>query len=319
MNRENEIDRFKREINLSEYAASEGYEIDRTESTRSSVVMRGLGDDKLIITLNSGNKHWIYFSVRADDDNGTIIDFVQKRKKLDLGQTRKILRPWIGEHANPPKRHTNNSFAKQVTPVSKNIARVIVDFSAMQPINGYHRYLVEERCIPVAVLSNPRFSQKIRTDGRHNAIFPHFNTSGLCGYEIKNFNYTGFSRGGQKGVGASSISASDKTLIVTESLIDAMSYHALFQPAEARYISTGGSLGPEQPKLLQAAIRKLPENGTLTIATDKDQAGDDLLESIKRNAQIADRVDVKVVEHRPSQFNCDWNDVLRAQFSKKAT
>jgi hypothetical protein len=36
----------------------------------------------------------------------------------------------------------------------------------------------------------------VRIDSRGNAVFPHFDGAGLCGYEIKNQRFTGFAAGG---------------------------------------------------------------------------------------------------------------------------
>jgi len=60
----------------------------------------GQGGDKIIIKRNS-NGHSVFFSVRDDGDNGTIIDFIQKRQRLSLGGVRKELRPWIGRPPAP--------------------------------------------------------------------------------------------------------------------------------------------------------------------------------------------------------------------------
>jgi hypothetical protein len=56
--------------------ASQGYSFDRRQSWRGSVVMRKGAGDKVIIRLGP-NGHQVYFSVRDDADNGSIIDFVQ--------------------------------------------------------------------------------------------------------------------------------------------------------------------------------------------------------------------------------------------------
>jgi Protein of unknown function (DUF3991) len=69
----------------------------------------------------------------------------------------------------------------------------------MKPLDGAgHSYLENERRIPADLFSNPRFFGRIRTDNHKNAIFPHWNQDGLCGYEIKNRNFTGFAPGGEK-------------------------------------------------------------------------------------------------------------------------
>jgi hypothetical protein len=50
------------------------------------------------------------------------------------------------------------------------------------------------------VLSLPIFAGRVRVDQRGNAIFPHYDKTGLCGFEIKNYNFTGFAAGGVKGL-----------------------------------------------------------------------------------------------------------------------
>jgi hypothetical protein len=55
-----------------------------------------LSNDKVIIKRGMDG-HFVYFSVRDDRDNGSIIDFVQNRQRLSLGAVRKELRPWINQ------------------------------------------------------------------------------------------------------------------------------------------------------------------------------------------------------------------------------
>jgi len=90
-----ELERFKIDINLTEYAATEGYQLDRRASSRNSVVMRPPGGDKIVIARGE-DPHWVYFSVRDDTDNGSIIDFIQHRRRCSIGEVRRELRPWIG-------------------------------------------------------------------------------------------------------------------------------------------------------------------------------------------------------------------------------
>ena len=94
-----ELEEFKTRIDLREYAAQLGYELDRKESSRCSSVMRR-NRDKVVIKRNP-NGHYVYFSVHDDRDNGTIVDFVKNKKGLSLGQARKELRPWVGRLASP--------------------------------------------------------------------------------------------------------------------------------------------------------------------------------------------------------------------------
>src|SRR5258708_3061260 len=94
MSQDTELDAFKGEIDLRQFAVSLGYAMDRRESWRGSTVLRR-GGDKIVVKRN-GNGHYVFFSVRDDSDHGTIIDFLQRRGNLSLGAVRQILRPWIG-------------------------------------------------------------------------------------------------------------------------------------------------------------------------------------------------------------------------------
>ena len=90
-----ELETFKTSINLTAYAAGQGYQLDRKESSRSSVVMRHPDGDKIIIARNQSG-HWVYFSVKDEADNGSIVDFIQNRTGQNLGQVRQALRAWRG-------------------------------------------------------------------------------------------------------------------------------------------------------------------------------------------------------------------------------
>ncbi|MCP4899415.1 MAG: DUF3991 domain-containing protein, partial [bacterium] len=246
-----ELEEFKSSINLTEYAASLGYLMDRRASSRNSVVMRHGNGDKIVIARGH-DAHWIYFSVRDDTDNGTIVDFVQHRKGCKLGGVRQELRPWIGQGSSilrPPVE----SYAPSVTPSSKDRARVVLEYERMHPVTR-HPYLEQERGIPSAVLGSPRFAGKVRMDARANAVFPHTDKDGLAGYEIKNRNFTGFPKGGEKGLWFSAARKGDRCLVIAESAIDAISYAILHPEKGTRYASIGGRMNPNQPELIRSAI-----------------------------------------------------------------
>jgi precorrin-6B methylase 2 len=81
-------------------------------------------------------------------------------------------------------------------------------------------------------------------------------------------------------------------MVITESAIDALSYHAIRQLQQARYISIGGAMNPAQPALIKAAVCRLPPGGRLIIATDNDPGGDRLAAQIKAIAAGAQRPDM---------------------------
>ncbi len=191
--RDPELEAFKVSIDLRAYAADRGYGLDRKESWRGSSVMRHVNGDKIIVKIDH-DRHYVYFSVRDDSDNGSIIDFVQKRGGGSLGAVRQMLRPWIGKRTSAP------SLFPELIPTTKDRMEIERLFRMMEDAPR-HSYLEKARCVPLDVLSSPRFLGRIKRDKRGNAIFPHFDLEGLCGYEIKNEGYTGFSKGGEKASG----------------------------------------------------------------------------------------------------------------------
>jgi len=315
MNQENELEVFKRKIDLRQFAISLGYAMDRRESWRGSTVLRR-GDDKIVVKRN-GNGHYVFFSVRDDRDNGTVIDFLQRRQNLSLGAVRQVLRPWIGRPAIPLR-------FPELEPTSPDRMRVESEFRRMDNTQRYC-YLAQERCLPAAVLSSPRFAGRLRIDCRGNSVFPHFDAAGLCGYEIKNHGFTGFAAGGEKGLWFSSTRPDDRRLVLAESAIDALSHAALFPDCEdrTRYASLGGKPNSKQPGLIQATIARLPRGSEIVAAFDADEAGRMLVEVVR--AAVAnvvsrtERVDLIFQIHLPSREGDDWNQVLQRATAVRAS
>ena len=307
MNPDSELEAFKRRIDLRQFAASLGYEMDRRESWRGSTVLRR-GADKIVVQRNA-NGHYVFFSVRDDDDHGTLIDFLQRRQNLSLGAVRQILRPWIGRPAASPQFPGLES-------TSPNRMHVECTYRRMANAQRFP-YLEHERGVPADVLLAPRFAGRMRIDSRGNTVFPHFDAAGLCGYEIKNCGYSGFAAGGQKGLWFSHAQPDDRRLVLTESAIDALSYAALFADAEdqTRYASLGGKPSSRQAALVQATIARLLAGAEIVAAFDADDAGRKLVEMIREIvAGIALRMgrsDLIFETRLPADEGDDWNQVLR--------
>ncbi|MGB5830553.1 MAG: DUF3991 and TOPRIM domain-containing protein [Thiohalocapsa sp.] len=300
-----ELERFKTAINLTEYAASQGYQIDKRASSRNSVVMRHPVGDKVVIARGE-DQHWIYFSVRDDADNGSIIDFIQHRCRSSLGDVRRELRPWI---CGATPKIQPELYVREVVLVSRNRAGVIRALAGMRPVIR-HSYLEGERCIPGSLLAHPRFKDRVLVDARSNIVFPHYDRDGLCGYEIKNRGFTGFAPGGEKGLWVSGVQRADAVLVIAESALDALSYAALRPDANTRYASVGGKLNPTQPALIRSAIERLQPGAVLRIATDNDKDGALLGAEIAQLAAESVRADLTGEFAVPVDAK-DWNDVLR--------
>jgi hypothetical protein len=107
---------------------------------------------------------------------------------------RKELRGWSGT-SSPSLPASLPKTGKDRISVERKFARMLEA--------GRHPYLENDSGIPASLLELPRYARRIRTGAKSNAVFPHFDQQGMCGYEIKNRAYSGFARGGSKGPGSS--------------------------------------------------------------------------------------------------------------------
>jgi hypothetical protein len=306
---DDELDNFKRQIDLRSYAASLGYQKDHRESWTGTDVMRNPATgDKIFVKFGTERApdHWGYYSFRTDGDHGSIIDFAQRRLNVSLGAIRKELRPWVGE---PPVKVP--LFPPPQRTIFKDRRHVEAAYAKTETARR-HPYLENERALPAALLALDRFAGRVRIDGRGNAVFPHFDQDGVSGYELKNTGFTGFAAGGSKALWLSQELADDKRLIFCESAIDALSYAVLFPDNRARYASIGGKTNQQQPELIRAAVARMPLSSEIVAAMDADADGSKLAEIVRRAVELSGRLDLKFTTHEPVGHK-DWNDQLRAK------
>lgn len=316
-----ELEQFKTGVNLSEFAASRGYALDRRESSRNSAVMRHPDGDKIVIAKNEASGDWMYFSVRDDRDNGTIIDFLQNRGGGSLGEVRKTLRAWLG--GSRPAGVQLPAFVPDLLPLSRDRAAVMQEWERARACTALP-YLTGRGLGP-DVLALPRFAGRVRVDRRNNALFPHYDKDGLCGYEIKNKGFTGFAPGGTKGLWFSKTEATDRQLVLVESAINAYSYQVL-HPDElwTRYMSIGGELSPtqrgsfemlpdgslrlKQAGLLRLAMERLPPGAVVLLAFDNDDPGEKIAEEVRALAPAGRELRRVLPEAGTGK---DWNEMLK--------
>jgi len=314
-----ELDTFKRHIHLVEYACARyGYQRDRRESSRSSHVLRHASSDDKIVVGKDTDGHWIYFSIRDDRDNGTIVDFVQRRGTLSLGQTRAELRDWLGT----PRPDPGPDVRPDTRPVSHDRLAVAA-FVAQLPDVANSPYL-NARGIRPETLQDPRFAGTWKCDARRNTLFIHRDDDGVTGFEIKNTCFTGFSKSGQKTAWQSApVVAEHTVLVLAETAIDALSYAQLgaatFKLAQdgtvrtdlaERYLSTAGALSPLQYELLGKTFAALPDRCAVLLAFDNDRVGQNTAAAVHALALPHHRRGLRVERHTPP-FEKDWNEHLQ--------
>ncbi|MEM8722136.1 MAG: toprim domain-containing protein [Cyanobacteria bacterium P01_G01_bin.39] len=309
LKRKQELERFKTQINLVQYAQSQGYQYLTKQSSRNSAVLAHESGDKIIVATDTDG-HGIYFSVRDDADNGTIIDFVQNRSSVGLKQIRQELKNW-----NQLSRTQTAKFTprEKPQPISRDRLKIIKAVSRFKIVQE-HDYL-EKRGIDQSILKSDRFMGTVAVDRYGNAIFPHYDKEGITGFTTKNENYTGFSKGGTKALWQSKSQESDRRLVIVESAIDAMSYHQLKSQKNyhTRYISTGGTISSSQLDLIKTAMADMTRlGGEIVIATDNDEAGNKLAQTLSKEAPSKSQISRDVPD-----LGKDWNEILQHNRQQK--
>jgi 5S rRNA maturation endonuclease (ribonuclease M5) len=309
MKQAEELETFKTQINLVEYAQTQGYEIDPKKSSQNCIVLKDHLGDKILVGIDKNDGHYFYYSVKDDRDKGSIIDFIQKRKSLNLGEVRKELRPWVNGSYTAVFRPKETT--PKPTPTTKDRHKIIAQFENMRAIAN-HPYL-NARGINQETIENERFYESIYADSRDNLIFPHRDREGVCGYEIRNQQFKGFSEGGTKGLWHSIATPQDKRLVICESPIDCLSYYRFFDDDQTRYFATGGTLSENQKDLIKGAFTKIHnQGGQIVIATDHDEAGEKLAQELAKFAPESSQISRHVPEHQK-----DWNEALIAQIREQ--
>ena len=305
-NRKDELDRFKSEINLGEYAcAMHGFILDKRLSSRCSVVVRHSNGDKLIITRRL-NRHYVYFNVKGED-SGTILDFIQARQNISLGKIRQKLRAWSAVDSN----FSAISTPIVLEPSEHDAGRVLKSWMKANPISACNQYLVEGRRIPFSTIADPIFDGQIRTDTRGNVLFAHRTSDGeLSGFEVKNRSFTGFSPGGVKSFFRSNPMQEVTTAVFSESAIDLLSVASIFGTEERQFFSTAGQISPMQLDLSIQTLKAMPSLTTVWLAFDNDPAGVALAERFQ--AELGRELPSVALQIKlPSTTGSDWNDHLR--------
>ena len=316
--RRDELEDFKTAIDLRSFAAHAfGFQIDPKATSANSALMVGPSSEKIVIARSSTDLHYVYFSVHDTRDCGSIVDFCQNRGVGSLGQIRLKLRPYLGRDVELPPAVR---FDKPLSPIDRDIAGVRARWQEMELLRGgQHRYLNEVRCLQPELLRHPRFAPHIRTDDRGNAVFVHLDHAGVCGFELRNDGFTGFSKGGAKGLWASRAFDGDRNLCLAESAIDALSYADTHDIETTRFISLAGQVSPVQVELVRAAIQKLPadagERSHVILAFDNDAAGRAFVERFSEVFRAVGRDDLALLEDQPPSDGQDWNDVVRLKYA----
>ncbi|ALJ01663.1 hypothetical protein DC20_21635 (plasmid) [Rufibacter tibetensis] len=284
-----ELERFKQDIDLVAYAQSQGYQL-KSQGKRGD--WHHLVHDGEHLIISRKNHKQVYLNPGDDRDRGTIIDFVKTRENMNLGEVRLHLREYLNGNPSPPQlpvgdtgpisSGAGSSQGKgKEGPDDEEIRRTRL----ISEVLGVRRELsdrsyLHSRGITDATIDNPAFQGRVFTsqqNGHRNTAFPLYNEKGLASVEQKNKDFKSLLELPKDGIWVSHPTQGKGTpierLVVTESAIDAMSYHQLKHDGKnTMYIATAGTVTERQTELIQRIIDKqVPRE--IVLADDRDAAG----------------------------------------------
>lgn len=286
-NSDDELKRFKSDISLVDFAETNGFEIDNKRKSRSSfsVTMKGSAG-KIVIARK--DDHDVFFDVHDQNKSGSILDFCKHYLSLNLGHARKLLRKWSGSTDHVETKKTVLS-QKPVESADKTS-----EFYSLYPC--VHSEFLDKRCITVR-------NDDVRQNRKGGVCFPHYDDQGvICGWEVRARQFKGFE--GSKGVGQVE-AGFGAGVVISESMIDSLSYAQLHSSDVGLCMSTGGSASDDQIASIKSLLYLGKHTGPVYVATDADEAGNALAARIQ--AVLPDSIRVIPTSGK------DWNDVLMQQ------
>ncbi|AIZ65419.1 hypothetical protein PK28_17270 (plasmid) [Hymenobacter sp. DG25B] len=337
-----ELDRFKQSIDLVDYATRRhGYDVKKAGPRGQWHQLEK--DGEMLIVSRKGD-HQVYLNPGDDRDSGSIIDFVKTRENQTLGQVRQTLRQYLGEPEQgwpaapsppPPTYAPNPGEPAEVETEAERRARLVAAVMGTQAALTDRSYL-HHRHLSDETIDSPAFQGRVFTSQQgnfRNTAFPLYNEHGIATVEQRNEDYKHLLQLPKTGVWVSHPTEGPGTpvqrLVVSESPVDAMSYHQLHHGgAEGQpntiYVATSGTVTERQVELIQKLIDK-QEPKKVVLANDNDAAGRRFninylneLQAPRRAREVADGHVAYDEAPRPVQWHATaagkYHTALRVEF-----
>ncbi len=287
----NELDKFKRDIDLVDYAQRQGYEVKKEGKCGD---WHQLAKDGEVLIVTKKDDHQVYLNTGDDRDKGSVIDFAKTRggdgRGLNLGQVRQELREYLNDGPAPSRTYATAPDVARLNalPVGderqaeeKRKTRLISEVLGVRKELTDRTYL-HTRGIEDKTIDNPAFQGRIFTaqqNDHKNTAFPLYNENGLASVEQKNDQYKNLLPLPKNGVWVSHPTNGKDTpverVVVSESAIDSLSHHQLKHAQDNKntiYIATSGTPTEAQIALIQRVIDK-QEPKEVVLANDRDAGG----------------------------------------------
>jgi hypothetical protein len=284
MNQLKSFQDFRNEISIIELALSVGYKIRKRDGLKWPVLKDEISGDKIIIVNPQSTSNQGYFNPHDAKDKGTLINFVKNRigsifpyqnDKSEIGNVNAVLYNY--QNLPLPEKNLFKIDVKNlVHKFSEKIFRLPERLSELKdPSYLYYRG------IQFLTINNALFKGRVfnvKSKGYNNIGFPYYNVFGdTVGFELRNKQFKHVIEGTDRSIGIwhSKIPQIVEVVILTESPIDALSYHQLKGKKNSLYISFGGSVTLGQLETVKSIIAQTEAIPGLKIisAVDNDEMG----------------------------------------------
>lgn len=292
-NDSNELARFKRAIDLVDYAQRRGYQVEKEGKQGNWHQLRK--DDELLIVTRKGD-YQVYLNPSNDRDQGSVVDFAKTRGAeghgLNLSQARQELRQYIEGNPAPAREYAPPADMAQlhalpVDPEQERQAQEERKTRLIAEVLGVNKELTDRsylhsRGIEDKTIDAEAFKGRIFTAQQNehkNTAFPLYNEQGLASVEQKSNDYKNLLAVPKNGVWVSHPTEGKDTpvarVVVSESAIDSLSHYQLKAAQETKntiYIATSGTPTEAQVALVQRIIDKQAPK-EVVLANDRDAGG----------------------------------------------
>ena len=275
---------FRSEISIFEFAKSNNYVQDISKGHKYPVLINKYNDDKIIIINPQSSENQGYFNPNNNLDKGTLINFIKNRLGTDFKNDYSLSEPAninkiLYKYLNLELPSFNNFILSK--PTFKIHSYIDFNTNGLTDSLINNEYLLS-RDLSAELLESEPFLKKILSihdNGFTNTAFPYTNKEEkILAIQKKSESYDGFVAGSQKEntVWHSNMPKILEKIIITESVIDALSYHQLNPSQNSLYVATGGSIGNGQIEVIKNLkhIGNISSNFTYISAVDNDKAGD---------------------------------------------
>jgi hypothetical protein len=265
----------------------------------------------VLVLRQRGDGVWQYFNPHDTADNGTIVQYLQKRRGggFTLGHVKNHLRGRVG--AAPVLRGSIvPGVPRPVIGAPRDLSHAVERWNQARPVWGLPHYL-EGRGLDAATVA--AYASALHMDKKGNVLFSHTNQDGqIVGYEIKGHGFDGFAKGGVRLLCRLGVEVVEPVKIaLTESGVDALSLAQLTGRRDALYCSAGGALSAHQIGQIERLAAKHPA-AEIVLAFDNDESGRVFCELVERALKGREGVRRLVPKLK------DWNDDLRARAAAPA-